>query len=124
MNSVAPVMKLDASDARKTAAGPSSAGSHTSPLLTLHWQGHGAAAQPGSFEICIDHLVPVFLGKLLDGAADVDSGVVDQDVDSTEPVERPCHHLLHVRAPGDVDAQRKRFDSLTRTQRSRHRLCL
>ena len=169
MKSVAPVMKLEASDARKTAAGPSSTGSPQRPSGTFasiwarggrvvqerrvdlggeragaegvdvdpvarptpgraSWSGASGppcsrrrasgraceispsmletlitrphfcrfigsadrpAAEPGALQVGVDHLVPVVLGELLDRPADVDPGVVDQDVEPAERVERP-----------------------------------
>ena len=43
-----------------------------------------AGAEERPLQVRVDDGVPVGLGQLRDGAADVDAGVVDQDVDRAE----------------------------------------
>ena len=49
-----------------------------------HARAERARAEERALQVGVDHRVPVGLGQLLDRAADVDAGVVDQDVDRPE----------------------------------------
>src|SRR5688572_25356258 len=67
-----------------------------SPAVTLHRWYEGAAHQEGAGEIRVHHLAPLIKGELLDRFADVDTGVVDEDVQdaaASRYIGSECQHI-------------------------------
>src|SRR5215475_2468277 len=66
-----------------------------------------------------DEKIPLLFGKVLNRRYVLEPGVVDQDVDATELVNRSLDELLRVLAPRDVCSLEHGFfsDRLDRTNR-------
>jgi hypothetical protein len=84
-------------------------------------------AQERPFEIRIDNGVPVGFGELFDVAANIDAGVVDQDVDRSQLFFNRCDEAIDVSCDGDVGGKslraptRRRSDLCRRLLRRRQR---
>ena len=63
------------------------------PTVPLRFQvtGRGSAEVPNSIDVCVHHSLKFFGLQLINRAADVDAGVVDQYVQAAEV----CNHLLY-----------------------------
>ena len=62
-----------------------------------------------ALEVDGDHRVPLLLGHVHEHAVAEDPGVVDEDVEAPERVDRLLHHLARLREVGDVRAVRDRL---------------
>jgi hypothetical protein len=59
-----------------------------------HLQANSARAIKRAVEHDVDHRIPTIYGKIFGANREISRGVVDQDVDSSEPRDRAIHHLL------------------------------
>jgi hypothetical protein len=57
----------------------------------------------------VEHLLPLLERHLLERHVALQPGVVDQDVERAEALERLREHPLDVRSPGDVALDRERL---------------
>src|SRR2546428_11452376 len=75
--------------------------------------------QKGASQHHADEKIPLLFGKVLNRRHVLDPGVVDQNVEATEPVNRSLDELLGVLAPRDVRSLEQGFssDGLYRTNR-------
>ena len=78
----------------------------TRPHFCASSSAHRAAAEPGALEVGVDHWSQSDSLELLDRPADIDPGIVDQDVEPAQRVERPASTIAPTSlAPRDVGAQ-------------------
>jgi hypothetical protein len=94
------------------------------PAALDHLRRHGAADQERAGEVGGHHLLPFRLAELQRRLANVDAGVVDQDVDVAERGDGLLHHRRHRSVIGDVGFDGERPVAILRAHTVRRGLRL
>src|SRR5262249_18155801 len=80
-------------------------------LLMDHHLAHRLGAQERAGQVRLDNFAPVFQLHGLDRSAPGGAGVIDQDVDAPEAINRRAYHLLNVALFPDVTPEPDRLDT-------------